>query len=197
MVIRKHANRLAAVNGAGQPSPLHTCIHTYIHTYIHTHTYTLHQGLNKGLHKGFHKGLHNGPHNGQGTSQGTSQGASKGTSRMISPRDKKRPSQQHKNHQFVLHSCIQEYMQTYIQTYRQDELTIHSIMSVHECARRANKLAKLANKLDSNIGQHHGPAALSSTINTTCQQHSTAPVVSTADRHHWPGPFGSMFKTRR
>ncbi len=85
-------------------------------------------------------------------------------------------------------------MQTYIQTYRQDELTIHSIMSVHECARRANKLAKLASKLDSNIGQHHWPAPLASTINTTCQQHSAAPMVSTTDRHHWPGPLAACSK---
>jgi hypothetical protein len=133
-----------------------TYMHTYIHTY--THTDTLRQGLNKGLHEGFHKGLHNGPHN----RQGTSQGASKGISQMISPRDKKEPSQQHNNHQPVLHSCIQSYMQTDIQTYRHDELPIHSIMSVHECARRATRLAEVDSKLDSNSGQHHWPAALAS-----------------------------------
>ncbi len=52
-----------------------------------------------------------------------------------------------------------------------DELTVHSIMSVHKCARRANRLAKLANTLDSNIGQHHWPAPLANNINTTVQQH--------------------------
>jgi hypothetical protein len=67
-------------------------------------------------------------------------------------------------------------------------------MSVNECARRANRLAKLASKLDSNIGQHHWPAALASTINTTCQQHSAAPMVSTTDRHHWPGPLAACSK---
>jgi hypothetical protein len=66
-------------------------------------------------------------------------------------------------------------------------------MSVHECARRANRLAKFASKLDNNIGQHHWPAALASNI-ITCQQHSAAPVVSTTDRHHWPDPLAACSK---
>ena len=74
-----------------------------------------------------------------------------------------------------------------------DELTIHSIMSVRECLRRANRLAKLASKLDSNIGQHRWPAPVASTINTLCQ-HSAAPVVSTTGRHHWPGPLATCSK---
>jgi len=36
--------------------------------------------------------------------------------------------------------------------------------------------------------------ALTSTINTTCQQHSAAPVVSTTDRHHWPGSLATCSK---
>jgi hypothetical protein len=61
------------------------------------------------------------------------------------------------------------------------------------CTQR-NKLAQLASKLDSNTGQHHWPAQLASTINTTDQQHRPSPLVSTTGRHHWPRPLATCSK---
>jgi hypothetical protein len=52
----------------------------------------------------------------------------------------------------------------------------------------------LANKLDSNTGQHNWPQPLASTITTTGQQHWPPQLVSTTGRHHWPGPLATCSK---
>jgi len=65
-----------------------------------------------------------------------------------------------------------------------DELTLHSNMCMHACARRANNWPSWPATLDSNTGNHHWPAPLVSTINATGQQHCPPPVVSTTGRHH-------------
>jgi hypothetical protein len=57
-----------------------------------------------------------------------------------------------------------------------------------------NTLAKLASKMDSNTGQHHLPAPVASTINTTGQQHWPLALVSTTGRHHWPGSLAPCSK---
>jgi len=49
------------------------------------------------------------------------------------------------------------------------------VLCVYECIPRSI-LAKSSSKLDSNIGQHHWPAAVAITINTTGQLHG---------QHHW------------
>jgi hypothetical protein len=67
-----------------------------------------------------------------------------------------------------------------------DELKVHSNMCVHECAPR-DRLAKLASELNSNIVQHHWPAPLASTINTTGQHHWAAPLASSTDVKYWVG----------
>ena len=57
-----------------------------------------------------------------------------------------------------------------------------------------NKLTNLHSKLDSNTGQHHLPAPLDSTNNTTGQQHWPPALVSTIGRHHWPRPLAPCSK---
>jgi hypothetical protein len=52
----------------------------------------------------------------------------------------------------------------------------------------------LASKLDTDIGQHHWPPPLPSTINTAGQQHLPPQLVSTTGRHLWPGPFAKCSK---
>jgi hypothetical protein len=64
-----------------------------------------------------------------------------------------------------------------------DELTVHSNMCVHECARSAISLpswpANWTATLGSTIGQHNWPALFT-------------PLTSSIGRHHWSAPLAGI-----
>ena len=84
------------------------------------------------------------------------------------------------------HSSIHAYRHTDIQSYTYSHTDMMHCQHNRSCPCMSAHAAQ--------IDLPSWPANWTALASTTCQQHSAAPVDSTTDRHHWPGPLAACSK---